>query len=100
MSWTGPTLTAAILTVFCTMHLSLAARTSAGDDEDEEAEEPVQAVLQLPQQLDLPEGVKRNTKKEWDTLQSMVQELRPIERFRVVGIAFRRCCKLLCLDSG
>ena len=62
----------------------------AGDEDGDAEEEPVQAVLQLPQQLDLPEKVRRGLKRQWDTLQDTVQQLRPIERFRVVGVAFRR----------
>lgn len=68
--------------------------SSSAGDEDEEAAEPVQAALQLPQQLDLPEAVKRGLKRQWHALQDTVQQLRPIERFRVVGVAFRRCCSL------
>ena len=60
----------------------------AGDDE--EAAEAPQAVAHLPQQLTLPEGVAENLRQQWDALQSTVEDLRPIERFRVVGIAFRR----------
>ncbi len=52
-------------------------------------------MLQLPQQLDLPEKVRRSLKRQWDTLQDTVQQLRPIERFRVVGVAFRRCSSLI-----
>ena len=59
-------------------------------EDDEEGREPVQAVVHLPQQLELPDDVKRSVKEQWNTLQSMLQDLRPIERFRVVGIAFRR----------
>ena len=69
--------------------------TCYAGDEDGEAAEPVQAALQLPQQLDLPVEVRRGLKRQWDDLQSTVQQLRPIERFRVVGVAFRRCCILL-----
>ena len=47
-------------------------------------------MVHLPQQLELPDDVKSSVKEQWDTLQSMVQDLRPIQRFRVVGIAFRR----------
>ena len=60
----------------------------AGDDE--EAAEASQAVVHLPQQLTLPEAVAGNLRQQWDALQSTVEDLRPIERFRVVGIAFRR----------
>ncbi len=56
-------------------------------------------MLQLPQQLDLPEKVRRGLKRQWDTLQDTVQQLRPIERFRVVGVAFRRYTSLKSLTS-
>ena len=62
---------------------------------DEEADEAVQAVVHLPQQLTLPEAVAGNLRQQWDALQSTVEDLRPIERFRVVGIAFRRQALLL-----
>ena len=63
----------------------------AEDAEDMEAGEPVETALQLPQQLDLPEAVRAGLKEQWDMLQSTIEQLRPIERFRVVGVAFRRC---------
>lgn len=69
-------------------------------DDGEEAGEPAPAVLQLPQQLDPPEEVRAAVKAQWDALQAMVEDLRPIERFRVVGIAFRRWAHLPARSLG
>ena len=60
------------------------------EGDDEEAAEAYPAVVHLPQQLTLPEAVAGSLRQQWDALQSTVEDLRPIERFRVVGIAFRR----------
>ncbi len=59
-------------------------------EEGEEGEEP--KAVQVPQQLELPlpEDIKDEVKAQWEALTSSVDSLRPIERYQVVGIAYRR----------
>lgn len=56
----------------------------------EEAEEPRAAPV--PQQLELPipEDIKEEVTVQWGGLTSFVDSLLPIQRFQVVGLAYRR----------
>ncbi|CAL8466956.1 g6492 [Coccomyxa elongata] len=56
-------------------------------EEDEQAK-----AVQVPQQLELPlpENIKEEVQEQWGSLAAAVESLRPIERFRVVGLAYRR----------
>ena len=62
----------------------------AAEDAGEEDEQP--QPVQVPQQLELPlpENIKEEVKQQWGSLAAAVESLRPIERFRVVGLAYRR----------
>lgn len=62
----------------------------AAEDADEEDE--LAKAVQVPQQLELPlpEDIKEVVKEQWGSLAAAVESLRPIERFRVVGLAYRR----------
>lgn len=48
--------------------------------------------MQVPQQLELPlpDDIKEEVKAQWAALAASVDSLRPIERYQVVGIAYRR----------
>jgi hypothetical protein len=47
---------------------------------------PEQAQLELP----LGEGARAALQREWEALTAAAEALRPIERYRVVSVAFRR----------
>jgi hypothetical protein len=61
-------------------------------------EEPKAAkALHVPQQLVLtmPDEMRETVRAQWEHLSSSVDSMRPIERFQVVGISYRRhapCC--------
>lgn len=59
-------------------------------EEGDESEEP--KAVQVPQQLELPlpDDIKEEVKAQWEALAASVDSLRPIERYQVVGIAYRR----------
>lgn len=76
----------------------------ADDDEDEGGEEEAEApkAVHAPQHLELAmtNEMRDAVKAQWEQLRDSVDALRPIERFEVVGVSYRRQALHHHLDGG